>query len=181
MGERIYTEQSPDVQAMADQLQKHWNKLRGALLDQPNYRVGSRHRKSFEKAALTVVRQNLKPDLFVQAQLRTPADASRCQPNWLSGSKAVERYKHFCESQLQTDVGIYVSQFNLINRLRDVGRDWDHIEQGAYNISPMMLWIMFTLNGMPERAQPYKTAAKAEFAKCPNVVDLFGPKVLELR
>lgn len=181
MPDRIYTEHSPAVQQMADTLQGHWNRIRGQLLEQPYYKARDKWRPAFVKAAITVLSRDLNPELFVMAQLRSPADASRCHPNFLSGPKALERYKHFCEAQLGADNGFYISQLGLIKRLRELGRSWDHIEQGSYDLTPMVLWSMFAFNGMEERAEQYFEAARAEFAKCHNVVDLFGPKILELR
>lgn len=178
---RVYSEQSPAVQRVADILEESWNKLRGALLNNSSYRAKESHRRAFEKAAITVLTMDLDPELFVQAQLRTPAGAARCKPNFLTGPQAMDRYRKFLDTQRTADVGVYISQLNLIKRLREIGLSWGEIEQGSYSIGPLVLWAMLSMHGLEERAQLYLRSARAEFAKHPELVDIFGPDILRLK
>jgi len=177
---RRYNLQSPAVQQMADLLEHLWNKTRGALIRNPKYRAAPGHRRTFEKAAISVLSQDLNPRVFIQAQLRTRAGAQRCQPSYLTGPKAMERYKQFIQVQESAELGVYISQLQLIQRLREIGRDWDHIEQGSYNLSPLVLWAMFVLNGMEDRAEPYYRHAKAEYARGVELEALFGAEITRL-
>jgi len=168
---RHRTEYDPDVQQLADTINEHWNKIRAALLNSPNYRAKDHHRKSWVKAALLLIDSDIDPEQFVRAQLRTPADASRCQPSWLGTARAIDRYNAFNETSGSTDKAFYIGQMTLVENLHKQGYSWEEIANGPFRLSPLTSWVISKLNKLD--ADHHRDEALIELRKFPDAHEVF--------